>query len=297
MNRVDVNDSWMTYTDTGEPTGNLGPAARGVPVVLLHGNPTSSYLWRNVIPHVAGHARCLAPDLIGMGASGKPDIDYRFTDHARYLDAWFDALDLHDVVLVGQDWGGALGMDWAARHPDRVRGVALTVTILRPTRWAQYTPQAAETFRAFRSPAGDKMVLQDNMFVEAYLLGGIQHGLSSADLDAYRAPYPDPGSRRPLLAWSREIPIDGEPADVHERVLAYDHWMSDTPDVPKLLMTVEPAVGIGSPEIVAWAEQTFAGLEVEAVGPAGHFAPEDQPDTIGTAISRWLIRHDLTTGS
>lgn len=134
-----------------------GAAIHRVPA----GNPTSSYLWRNVIPYLQEHGRCLAPDLIGMGASGKPDIDYRFADHAQYLDAWFDAMDLNDVVIVGQDWGGALGMDWAARHPDRVRGVALTVTILRPTRWTEYAPQAADTFRAFRSAAGEKMVLDD----------------------------------------------------------------------------------------------------------------------------------------
>ncbi len=283
MNTIAVNDSWMAYTDTGQ----------GAPVVFLHGNPTSSYLWRGVIPHVADTMRCLAPDLIGMGASGKPDIAYRFADHARYLDAWFDALGLEDVVIVGQDWGGALGMDWGARHPERVRGVALTVTILRPIRWAEYSPQAAETFRGFRSAAGEKMVLEDNMFIESYLRNSIQRGLSPADDAAYRAPYPDPSSRRPLLAWAREIPIDGEPSDVHERVVAYGRWMSETPDVPKLLMTVEPAVGIGSPEVVAWASDTFASVEVEAVGPTGHFAPEDQPDAIGSAITRWLIRHDL----
>ena len=132
-----------------------------------------------------------------MGASGKPDLGYRFADHTCYLDAWFDALDLDDVVIAGQDWGGVLGMDWAARHPGRVRGVALTVTILRPTRWAEYSPQAADTFRAFRSPTGEKMVLEDNMFIEGYLFASIQRELTSADYDAYRTPYPDRRSRRP----------------------------------------------------------------------------------------------------
>jgi|SRR5450755_200087 len=286
MATIKVNDSWMAYTDSG---------AGAPPVVFLHGNPTSSYLWRNVIPHVTGRTRCLAPDLIGMGASGKPDIDYRFADQACYLDEWFDALGLGDVVIVGHDWGGALGMDWAARHPGRVRGVAVIETFLRPLRWAEYPPQAAELFRGFRSAAGEKMILEDNMFIEFNLPRGVVQGLSPTDHDAYRAPYPDPASRRPLLAWPREIPIDGEPADVRERVLAYGRWMSETPEVPKLLMTVQPGAGMGSPEMAAWAAGTFASVEVEAVGPGGHHAPEDQPDAIGSAITRWVDRHHLVT--
>lgn len=195
---------------------------------------------------------------------------------------------------MGHDWGGALGMDWAARHPGRVRGLALIETILRPMRWTEYPPQAIEVFRAFRSLDGEKMILQDNMFIEFNLPRGVTRGLSPADHDACRAPYPDPASRKPLLVWPREIPIDGEPADVHERVLAYDRWMAGTPEVPKLLMTVEPGVVMGSPEMIAWAENTFAGVEVEPVGPGGHHAPEDQPDAIGSAAARWLRRHRLT---
>lgn len=281
---VEVNDSFMAYTDVGT----------GVPVVFLHGNPTSSYLWRKVVPHVAGDARCLAPDLIGMGASGKPDIGYRFVDHVRYLDAWFDALGLADVVIVGHDWGGALGMDWAARHPGHVRGVALIETFLRPLRWAEFPPQGAELFRSFRSPKGEEMILEDNLFIEFNLPRGVASGLAPNDHDAYRAPYPDPASRKPLLAWPREIPIDGEPADVHGRVLAYGRWMAETPGVPKLVMTVEPGVGMGSPEVVAWAKDAYASVEVESVGPGGHHAPEDQPDGIGQAVARWLRRHELT---
>jgi haloalkane dehalogenase len=201
------------------------------------------------------------------------------------------------VVLVGHDWGGALGMDWAARHPGRVRGVALIETFLRPLRWAEFPPQAAELFRAFRSPRGEEMVLRDNMFIEFNLPRAVAGGLAVPDHEVYRAPYPDPDSRRPLLAWPREIPIDGEPAGVHERMLAYGRWMADTPEVPKLLMTVEPGVGMGSPEMAAWARATFAAVEVESVGPGGHHAPEDQPDAIGAAIAAWLRRHDLTMKS
>jgi haloalkane dehalogenase len=185
-------------------------------VVFLHGNPTSSYLWRNVIPHVAGQARCLAPDLIGMGESGKPDIAYRLADHVRYLDAWFDALGLDEVVIVGHDWGGALGMDWGARHPGRARGIAVN------------------------------------------LVRGRLGTLAEADHDVYRAPFLEPASRKPMLAWAREFPLDGEPADVVEVVRRYDRWLADTPDVPKLLMALENGAGLGSPELIAWAAANFA---------------------------------------
>ncbi len=288
MATVEVLDSFMAYTDAG---------AGGIPVVFLHGNPTSSYLWRNVIPHVACQARCLAPDLIGMGESGKPDIGYRFADHARYLDAWFDALGLDEVVIVGHDWGGALAMDRAARHPGSVRGLALVETFLRPLNWADFPPRGAELFRVFRSAKGEEMILRDNMFIEFNLPFGVKSGLAPEDHDVYRAPYTDPASRLPMLVWPREIPIDGEPADVHERVLAYGRWMAGSPEVPKLVMTVEPGVGMGSAEVAAWAKDTFANVEVEAVGPAGHLAPEDQPDAIGSAVARWLRRHDLTMAS
>ncbi len=288
MATVEVLDSFMAYTEAG---------AGGVPVVFLHGNPTSSYLWRRVVPHLAGRVRCLAPDLIGMGASGKPDIGYRFADHARYLDAWFDALGLTEAVVVGHDWGGALALDRAARLPGRVRGLALIETFLRPLRWEEFPARGAALFRAFRSPEGERMILEDNTFIEFNLPHGVMSGLAPEDHDVYRAPYPDPASRRPLLTWPREIPIDGEPADVHERVLAYGRWAARSPRVPKLVMTVESGVGMGSAEVAEWAATTFAGVEVESVGPAGHHAPEDQPDAIGAAVARWLTRHGLADAS
>ena len=286
MATVKVLDSWMAYTESG---------AGSVPVVFLHGNPTSSYLWRNVIPHVANAARCFAPDLIGMGESGKPDIAYRFADHARYLDAWFETLGLGDVVIVGHDWGGALGMDWATRHPGRARGVAVIETFLRPLRWADYPPQGQQLFRRYRSAEGEKLILDDNMFIEFNLPRGVINGLSAADHDVYRALYPDRAARKPILAWPREIPIDGEPADVTERVEAYGRWMSQSPEVPKLIMTVEGGPGSALPSTVESAAATFANVEVESVGPGGHHAPEDQPDAIGGAVARWLDRHGLLT--
>jgi pimeloyl-ACP methyl ester carboxylesterase len=188
MPTVEVLDSFMSYGDAG---------AGDIPVVFLHGNPTSSYLWRNVIPQVADQTRCLAPDLIGMGESGKPDSAYRLADHVRYLDAWFDAVGLGEVVIIGHDWGGTLGMDWAAPHPGRVRGIAVIETFLRPMRWEDMPPQAAELFRGYRSQKGEEMVLENNMFIEVNLPRGMAGGLAKSDHDVYRAPFLDPAARSP----------------------------------------------------------------------------------------------------
>ncbi|QIS13976.1 haloalkane dehalogenase [Nocardia arthritidis] len=284
MVKINVLDSFISYLDIG---------SGDVPVVFLHGNPTSSYLWRYVIPHVFGQARCLAPDLIGMGSSGKPDIDYRFADHARYLDTWIEELGLEQVVFVGHEWGGALGMDWAAAHPGRVRGVALVETFLRPLRSDDLRPASIGVLGRLRSPEGERMVLQDNIFLQKDLPS--VPGLSNTDLAVYRAPYPTPTSRMPMLAWAREYPFDGEPADVVRRVTEYDHWMARTPEVPKLVMAGEDsATDLDSPELIAWAEENFAGVEVETIGPAGRCAPEYQPDAIGAAVADWIRRHTLT---
>ncbi|MDP9792034.1 haloalkane dehalogenase [Catenuloplanes nepalensis] len=274
----------MHYTDAGEG---------GRPVVLLHGNPTSSHIWRHVIPHLTGHGRVLAPDLIGMGRSERPELAYRFDDHARHLEAWCDALRLDDVTFVGHDWGGALALDLAARHPGRVAGVALVETFLRPMTWDIYAPAAVELFQRLRTPGeGERMVLDENWFIETSLRLTIPD-LSDEDLAVYRAPFPDRESRRPLLQWPREIPIDGEPADVHTRMVAFGEWMATTPEVPKLLMLIEPSTGLVQPATERWARETIAALEVESIGKAGHQAPEQQPDAIGRAVSAWLDRHGL----
>jgi haloalkane dehalogenase len=283
MHTVKVLDSHIAYQDSG---------AGERTVLFLHGNPTTSHLWRNVTPHVAGQARTLAPDLIGMGASGRPDIEYRFVDHARYLEAFIDALDLDELVLVGHDWGGALAQDWAARHPGRIRGIVLSETFLRPMTWADYPPPVDDLFKAIRTPGvGEKMVLEENWFIEV-ALRATNPGISDDDLAAYRAPYPDPDSRLPLLQWGRQHPVEREPADVYDRVVAYDKWLAGTPEVAKLLLTIEPA-GLVTADIEQWARDNIAALEVESVGPAGHHAPEDQPDAIGHAIADWLTRHQL----
>jgi haloalkane dehalogenase len=289
---IPVLDSQIAYRESREAGDG------GIPVVFLHGNPTSSHLWRDVTPHVAPHARTLAPDLIGMGASGKPDIAYDFADHARYLDAWFDALGLREVVLVGHDWGGALALDWAARHPDRVRGVALLETMLKPLAAADLSPQALARFQAFQTPGvGEELVLDQNILIETAFKGGVLHPLSDEEAGPYREPYPTRESRRPLLAWPRMMPIDGEPAEVAARMTDYGRWLAGSADVPKLLLTFEgsPTLLIG-PEAVVWSRANIAALTVEHLGPAGHHAPEDQPDAIGRAVAHWLVGNALAQG-
>ncbi|APR79105.1 haloalkane dehalogenase [Minicystis rosea] len=282
VRRLDVLDSYLSYREVGS----------GSPIVLLHGNPTHSYVWRNVLPHVAPRGRVLAPDLIGMGQSGKPESPYRFRDHARYLDAWFAKLDLRDVVLVGYDWGGVLALDWARRHPDRVRGVVVFETFLQPMFLRDFPPQGAELFRALRTPgAGEKLVLEQNGFLEKSLSNGVKRGLTETERAEYYAPFPDPASRRPMLQWPRELPIDGEPADVVAVVEDNGRWLSSSPEIPKLLLTFDGKGLSNAPAIVAWAQQTMPSLEVVPLGPAGHHAPEDAPDAIGKAIVAWLDRH------
>ncbi|VVJ20879.1 haloalkane dehalogenase() [Amycolatopsis camponoti] len=264
----------------------------GTPIVFLHGNPGSSHGWRNILPHVGG-GRLLAPDLIGMGRSAKPDIAYSFADHAGYLDAWFDALDLDDVVLVGHDWGGALAFDHAARHPGRVRGVAFFETILRPMAWDELSPQAAERTRKIRTPGvGEELVLEQNLFVRQAFTGGVRTPV--ADLEPYLAPFPTPESRRPILAWARQLPIGGEPAELVPRMEAYGEWLKTSDGTPKLLMTFEGSPTLLSGEkLVRWCRENIAALDVVACGEAGHHAQEDRPKEIAAEISAWLDRHGL----
>jgi haloalkane dehalogenase len=281
---IPILDSTMYYEEVG----------RGDAVVFLHGNPTSSYLWRDVIPSISDRHRCLAPDLIGMGRSGKPDIAYRFADHARYLDAWFESLDLDRVTIVGHDWGGALGFDWASRHPDRVAGIAFMETIIRPLVWEEWPPGGREIFQAFRRPGeGEELILDRNLFVEAVLPASIQRTLSAEQMEVYRAPFAERGSRLPTLAWPRDIPMEGEPADMVARVEAYDGWLESSGQVPKLLLTFEPGA-IMSPPVVEWCRQHVSSLEVVHIGGGIHFVQEDQGPAIGAAIASWLEANGIT---
>ena len=275
---VPVLDSSMAYVDVGA----------GAPIVFLHGNPTSSYLWRNVIPHCEPAGRCLAPDLIGMGRSGKARAGaYRFADHVRYLDAWFDALALANVTLVVHDWGSALGFHWAARHPDRVRALVYMEAIVRPVTWAEWPEAARKVFQALRSPAGEEMILVKNVFVERILPASVLRGLTAGEMAAYRAPFAEPGEgRRPTLSWPQEIPIDGEPADVVAVVEAYGQWLGGSA-VPKLFVNGDPGsilVGAQRDYCRAWPNQR----EVTVRG--SHFLQEDSPAEIGEAIAGFLGR-------
>jgi haloalkane dehalogenase len=284
--RIDVSvlDSAMRYVDTGQGRAN-DPA-----VVFLHGNPTSSYLWRNVIPHVAPIARCLAPDLIGMGASGKnPAGSYTFADHARYLDAWFEAvLPREPVVLVVHDWGGALGFNWARRNAARVRGLAYMETIVAPIpSWDDWPENARNIFQAMRSPAGEKIILEKNVFVEGILPGAILRKLSLEEHAAYRAPFREAGEgRRPTLTWPRQIPIAGEPKDVAEIAAAYAAWLAQSA-VPKLFVNAEPGSILTGRQRDAC--RRFPN-QTEVTVKGAHFIQEDSPHEIGAAVAEFVRR-------
>ncbi len=274
--RVRVLDSEMSYVDTGQ----------GDPIVFLHGNPTSSYLWRNIIPYLSGHGRCLAPDLIGMGQSEKsPARAYRFVDHARYLDAWFEALGLtRNVTLVLHDWGSALGFYRAFRHPEQIKAIAYMEAILQPRRWTDWPNGRDALFRAMRSAEGERLVLDENFFIETVLPKSILRQLSAQEMDAYRAPFRQRDSRLPLLLWPRELPIEGDPADVVAIVEQYGQWLA-TSNLPKLFIAAEPGsllVGRALDFCRCWPNQR----EVTVHGI--HFIQEDAPDEIGAALADFV---------
>lgn len=279
MKFVEVHGRKMAYVEAGS----------GDPIVFLHGNPTSSYLWRNVIPHLAPYGRCLAPDLIGMGESDKlPDSgpdSYRFVEHRRYLDVLLEQLGITDnVTFVIHDWGSALGFDWTNRHRDAVKGLAYMEAIVRPVSWSDWPEAARGMFEGLRSEAGEDMILTKNLFVEAMLPGSVLRTLTDEEMDAYRAPYRQPGEdRRPTLTWPREIPIDGHPADVSQIVTDYGQWLASSA-VPKLLINAEPGAILNGAQldfVRSWPNQQ----EVTVAG--SHFLQEDSPDAIGAAIAQW----------
>ena len=277
---AEVDAKRMAYVEVGH----------GDPVVFLHGNPTSSYLWRNVIPHVADLGRCIAPDLIGMGDSDELDNvgadSYRFVDHRHYLDGFLAAVGVAErVTLVVHDWGSALGFDWARRHPDAIAGIAYMEAIVRPVTWAEWPDEARKVFQGFRSSAGESMVLDKNVFVERVLPGSVLRELSEAEMAEYRRPYVEPGeSRRPTLTWPRQIPIEGAPADVVAIADVYAAWLSST-TIPKLLIVAEPGAILRGPQL-AFARTWPNQREVTVAG--NHFLQEDSPDEIGEAIAMWM---------
>jgi len=279
-----VLGSEMAYVEVGE----------GDPIVLLHGNPTSSYLWRNVLPHLQPRGRCIAPDLIGMGDSDKlPDSgpgSYRFVEHRRYLDALLEALDVHErVTLVIHDWGSALGFDWANRHREAVKGIAYMEAIVGPQYWDHWDKFGMRpALQALRSEAGEAMVLQDNYFIEQILPKAILRTLSAEEMAEYRRPFAEPGEgRRPTLTWPRQIPIEGEPADVAAIAAAYADWLA-TSSVPKLFVKAEPGGILADGAVLDSARRFPAQTEVTVAGV--HFLQEDSPDEIGRAIAGWMLK-------
>ena len=278
--QVNVLDSTMAYREAGD---------RQPPVALfLHGNPTSSYIWRNILPHVAPVAHCIAPDLIGFGQSGKPDIEYRFVDHVRYLDAFLQAAGISSAYVVAQDWGTALAFHLAARKPEFMRGLAFMEFIRPMPTWNDFHPDQIATFQKFRTPGvGEEMILQGNAFVEGVLPAATARKLTDEEMEVYRAPFPTPESRRPTWRFPNELPIAGEPADVYA-TLEQAHKALAQSSYPKLLFVGDPGALV-SP---AFAHSFARGLKNCRVVPLSsgiHFLQEDHPDVIGANIKEWLI--------
>jgi haloalkane dehalogenase len=281
MKYSEVLGSKMAYVDEG------GGKAGGPVALFLHGNPTSSYLWRNVIPHIVPHIRCIAPDLIGFGDSDKPDIRYRVEDHARYLQAFIETLQLNDVVLILHDWGSALGLDWARRNPTRIRGLAL-MEFLRPIpTWLDLGPQAYGFLKAFRDPVmGRKLIIGDNAFIEKGLPEGIVRKLSPEEMAEYRRPFLAPKDREPICRFPNELPIAGTPSDVYAMAVAYHDWLLET-ETPKILFHAAPGIFI-PPVSVAFYREHLKSCRTIDLGKGYHYLQEDHPDTIGKEIVAWL---------
>ena len=280
MKKIEVHGLQMAYRETGS----------GDPIVLLHGNPTSSYLWRQIIPHLEGIGRCIAPDLIGMGGSDPlPDSGpgtYRFSEHARFVEELLARLEVgQNAILVGHDWGGALLFDWACRHAEAVQGIAYMETLVCPVTWKDWPDDARNIFQAMRSDAGEKIILEKNVFIEKILPNSVLRDLSEEEMETYRNPFPDAGERRrPMLSWPREIPVDGEPAEVVNVVKAYGGWLQKS-GCPKLFINAEPGSILVGPQrefcrsFPNQREVTVRGL---------HFIQEDSPDEIGRALNGFI---------
>lgn len=276
---VTVHGSSMHYVDTGP--------RRDTPVLFLHGNPTWSYLWRNIIPHVAQERRCIAPDLVGFGKSDKPPIPYRFEDHARYIESFIDVLGLERVVLVIHDWGSAIGLDWARRNPDRVAGIAMMELISPVDSWADWPEPVRPLFQAFRTPGqGGPLIFDQNVFIEQVLPGAVARGLTPAEMDHYREPFLDPATRQPMLSFPNDLPIEGHPPDVVARVRDYMAWLATTP-IPKLLFHGSPGILV-TPDHVRRFKAAWPSLETIDIGPGLHYLQEDAPHVIGEGIAAWL---------
>ena len=288
LQRVKILDAEMAYVDTASTQDS-----HQQPVMLfLHGNPTSSYLWRNIIPHVSSQARCIAPDLIGMGASDKlPHLAYRFIEHALYLDEFIAAVipTEQEVILVVHDWGSGLGFHWARRNSHRVAGLAFMEFVPPTLTWKNFEEGGvASAFQAFRGPpeVGRKLLLEDNVFIENVLPGGIVRSLTEKEMEHYRAPFLEPSSREPIYRWPNEVPIEGKPADVYAIAEEYHAWLLGS-EVPKLFFWATPGVVIGE-ELAGWYRKTLKNTRSVGIGPGRHYLQEDNPHLIGGELAKWM---------
>ena len=279
LSQVEVLNSTMAYREAGDPEA---------PVALfLHGNPTSSYIWRNILPIVAPVAHCVAPDLIGFGQSGKPDIEYRFADHVRYLDAFLERAGISSAFVIAQDWGSALAFHLAARRPDFIRGLAFMEFIRPMPSWNDFHKDAIDTFQKFRTPGvGEKMILEDNLFVEGVLPGATVRKLTKDEMSAYRAPFPTPESRRPTWRFPNELPIEGKPADVYS-MMEQAHRILERSAYPKLLFVGDPGALI-SPAVAERFAKKLQNCRVVRLSSGLHYLQEDHPDVIGSNVKEWL---------
>ena len=277
-NYIDIHGSKMHYIDE----------SAGDPILFLHGNPSSVYLWRNIIGHVTPFGRAVAPDLIGMGKSDKPDIEYRFADHYRYLDAFIEALELDNITLVVHDWGSALGLHYAHQNPERIKGVALMEAMIKPLTWSGFEPKFRLIFKMMRAPViGPLMVQVGNVFVTQVVPQAIERKLRPEEVAAYQEPFPTIASRKPVLVFPREIPIDGKPSDVHDVISGYSTWLTAADELPKLLFHADPGGTIDA-ETVAWATANFDNLSLVDVGQGTHYIQEDHPQLIGEELAKWI---------
>lgn len=281
---VEVLGSQMAYVEAGA----------GDPILFLHGNPTSKYLWRNIMPHLEEHSRVIAPDLIGMGESGKPNIGYTFVEHAEYVQAFIDTMGLENITLVIHDWGSGLGFDYANRNRDNVKAIAFMEAAVAPAfppKFDNLEPEIQEFLRAIRIEGiGEQIILENNAFVAQFLPSDVRRGLTEEEMSVYLEPYPDPQSRLPTLVWPRQIPFDGgEPADVAERVAAYNEWFLSS-DLPKLHLYVSPGAIWSLATVAELQSMNIPNYEAVYVGEGGHFIQEEHPDEIGRNIAHWYYR-------
>jgi haloalkane dehalogenase len=273
---LEVYDSKMHYIDEGS----------GDPILFLHGNPTSNYLWRNIIPYLAPHGRCIAPDLIGMGKSDKPDLDYRFFDHSKYVEGFIKKLNLSNLTLVIHDWGSGLGFHYAMRHENNIKGIAFMEAFVKPMTWEDFPKDFKMGFKLFRTAGiGWLMISVMNMFVTKILPQAIVRKLSTEEMDYYADPYKTVQSRKPVRQWPCEIPIEGKPVDVYEAISNYSKKLQ-TSEVPKLLFFATPG-GLIDPKTVDWCKQNLKNLKVVDIGNGIHYLQEDNPHLIGQEMAKW----------